>query len=261
MKASTDFWMAAAGRYPLLCKTTTLRLARTAQDETKSDKVRRRAMDRLCLHNLRLVITTVRRYVDKCNGLTWRSEIVSDLLQSGYFGLRRAVELFDTTKKIRFSTYATLWINQHINRCKNANQSLIHVPEKAMYDVYHWMQTGEMRTGKKNQLSADGQRQAIAAMFPSSLDAFTNTCDGDRTIVETISEDNRLIHNSKDNSELVERVHTLLREAGIRDKDQQFFLYYMKRGNIQVACSKARITQANARQRLEGIVAKLKALA
>ena len=260
MKAATEFWMDAAGRYPLLCETTTLRLIRTAQDESKTDKVRRRAMDRLCLHNLRLVVVAVRNYINKCSGLSWRSELTADLLQSGYFGLRRAVEKFDTAKKIRFSTYATLWINQNINRCKNANQSLIHVPEKAMYDVYHWMQTGEMRTGKKNQLSPDGQRAALAAMFPGSLDAFTSACDGERTVLETISDDNKLLHPTKDNSALVAKVQDMLREAGISPKEQQFFLAYMRRGNIQMACLKAKLDQGKARQRLERIVDTLKAM-
>ena len=134
-KSAVDTWMDNAGRYPLLCETDTLRLARKAQNPDISDRERRRALDRLCLHNLRLVVKTVQNTINKTS-LRWHDEIVADLLQQGYLGLRRAAEKFDTTKKIRFSTYATIWINQSVGRFKASQSTMMKVPEKVMTSAH-----------------------------------------------------------------------------------------------------------------------------
>ena len=126
-KSAVDTWMDNAGRYPLLCETDTLRLARKAQNPDISERERRRALDRLCLHNLRLVVKTVQNTINKTS-LRWHDEIVADLLQQGYLGLRRAAEKFDTTKKIRFSTYATWWIRQTIERALMNQTRTIRLP-------------------------------------------------------------------------------------------------------------------------------------
>ena len=59
--------------------------------------------------NLRLVLHWARRYAD-------RGVEMVDLVQEGTFGLMRAVEKFDWERGFKFSTYATWWIRQSLQR-------------------------------------------------------------------------------------------------------------------------------------------------
>ena len=93
-----------AGRHRLLTPAEELELAQRIE---KGDL---EAKERLTTHNLRLVVSIARKY----QGL---SELcLLDLIQEGMLGLIRAVEKFDYRKGFRFSTYATLWIRQAIQR-------------------------------------------------------------------------------------------------------------------------------------------------
>src|SRR3954451_2492241 len=93
-----------AGRHRLLTPQEELDLARRIESGDLEAK------ERLTTHNLRLVVSIARKY----QGL---SELcLLDLIQEGMLGLIRAVEKFDYRKGFRFSTYATLWIRQAIQR-------------------------------------------------------------------------------------------------------------------------------------------------
>jgi RNA polymerase primary sigma factor len=93
-----------AGRHRLLTPPEELDLAQRIE---RGDLA---AKERLTTHNLRLVVSIARKY----QGL---SELcLLDLIQEGMLGLIRAVEKFDYRKGFRFSTYATLWIRQAIQR-------------------------------------------------------------------------------------------------------------------------------------------------
>src|SRR3954451_16705371 len=93
-----------AGRHRLLTPQEELDLAQRIE---RGDL---EAKERLTTHNLRLVVSIARKY----QGL---SELcLLDLIQEGMLGLIRAVEKFDYRKGFRFSTYATLWIRQAIQR-------------------------------------------------------------------------------------------------------------------------------------------------
>jgi DNA-directed RNA polymerase sigma subunit (sigma70/sigma32) len=258
-KSAVDTWMDNAGRYPLLCETDTLRLARKAQNPDISDRERRRALDRLCLHNLRLVVKTVQNTINKTS-LRWHDEIVADLLQQGYLGLRRAAEKFDTTKKIRFSTYATIWINQSVGRFKAAQQSMMKVPEKVMFQVWHFQKTGQFKTDCKEPISPAQAAEAARAMYTSSLDVRVKD-DSDSTLSDMVSTQNRLGFESADNSAAIQRVQDLLGKAEVEPKVQKMFLTYMRTGNLQMSCTKAGHPHQGARKVVNATVAKLQALA
>jgi RNA polymerase primary sigma factor len=82
------------------------------------DEEARRAM---IAANLRLVVHWARRYQD-------RGVDFADLVQEGTFGLMRAVDKFDWERGFRFSTYATWWIRQALQRAVQQHGSTIRVP-------------------------------------------------------------------------------------------------------------------------------------
>jgi RNA polymerase primary sigma factor len=91
-------------RYPLLSPEEELELAKAIE---RGDLA---AKERLVNSNLRLVVSIARKY----QGI---GELcLLDLIQEGILGLIRAAEKFDWRKGFRFSTYATLWIRQAIQR-------------------------------------------------------------------------------------------------------------------------------------------------
>lgn len=79
------------------------------------------AFEKLCNHNLRLVVAVARRYLNR--GLPF-----DDLVQEGNMGLMRGIEKFKPELGYRLSTYATFWINQAIGRGVKTKASIIRVP-------------------------------------------------------------------------------------------------------------------------------------
>jgi RNA polymerase primary sigma factor len=114
--------MREARRWPLLTPAEEIELAKRIE---RGDLV---AKERMVNSNLRLVMSIARRYQGQGLGM-------GDLVQEGTLGLIRAVEKFDWRKGFRFSTYATLWIRQSIQRgLENSGRTIrlpVHVGQRA----------------------------------------------------------------------------------------------------------------------------------
>ena len=125
-------YLRSISRYPLLTQEEELHLGRLVRLWQEEDQpcpaVKRRgerALRRMVVANLRLVVSVVTKY--RRGARTFSVEPV-DLIQAGNLGLIRAVEKFDQSRGYRFSTYAYWWIRQGITRAIAEKSRTIRLP-------------------------------------------------------------------------------------------------------------------------------------
>ena len=116
--ATTDalqLFLNEAGRYKLLTAPEEIELAKRIE---RGDK---EAKDLMINSNLRLVVSIAKKY--QGHGIS-----LLDLIQEGIIGLIRAVEKFDWRRGFKFSTYATWWIRQAVQRGVANKSRTIRIP-------------------------------------------------------------------------------------------------------------------------------------
>jgi len=109
-------FLAEVRRHPLLTAAEEIELAQRIE---RGDL---EAKDKLVSSNLRLVVSVAKRYQVS------RHLTLLDLVQEGILGLIRAAEKYDWRRGFKFSTYATLWIRQAIQRALDNNARVIRLP-------------------------------------------------------------------------------------------------------------------------------------
>ena len=110
------------------------------------------ARDRMIESNLRLVVKIAKRYMNR--GLPFL-----DLIEEGNMGLIKAVERFKLSKECRFSTYATWWIRQSIERALVNQSRTIRLPVHVSDDINKYIKISRELT---HQLSREPQPKEIA---------------------------------------------------------------------------------------------------
>ncbi len=127
----TRIYLSEIGRARLLTAEEEISLSRAAQGGCLASR------QRMIVSNLRLVVNVARAYVKR--GLP-----LLDLVEEGNLGLIRAVEKFDPERGCRFSTYATWWIRQSVERAIMNQCRTVRLPIHVIREL-----TGYLRASRE----------------------------------------------------------------------------------------------------------------
>jgi RNA polymerase nonessential primary-like sigma factor len=185
---ATSLYLKEIGYAPLLTAEEEVFYARKLQRGSES------ARHRMIESNLRLVVKISRRYVNR--GLE-----LLDLIEEGNLGLMRAVEKFDPELGYRFSTYATWWIRQTIERALMNQTRTIRLPVHVVKELNVYLRasrklaqrldhapTPEEIAEEVGKPVADVLKILSLSERISSIDV--PVADKEKTLVETIADDN-----------------------------------------------------------------------
>ena len=138
MSPSFNSYLNEIARYPLLSANQELLYGRRIAKMRELQELERpltdaehrlvrsglRARERFMQCNLQLVVHVAKKYENRKR----KSLEIMDLIQEGNIGLARAVELFDSSRGYKFSTYAYWWIKQGIQRALSQSDAMIRLP-------------------------------------------------------------------------------------------------------------------------------------
>ena len=188
---ATQMYLGEIGFSPLLSAEEETHYARLALNGDAN--ARRRMIE----SNLRLVVKIARRYINR--GLP-----LLDLIEEGNLGLIRGVEKFDPERGFRFSTYATWWIRQTIERAIMNQTRTIRLPIHIVKELNVYLRAARVLT---QQLDHTPSAEEIAEMLDKpvedvkrmlSLDERITSVDvpigkdSDKSLLETLADPNNV---------------------------------------------------------------------
>jgi len=146
----TQLYLNEIGANPLLTPEQERALSRAARDGDFE------ARQKMIEHNLRLVVNIAKHYLN-------RGIPLLDLVEEGNLGLIHALEKFDPERGFRFSTYATWWIRQNIERSIMNQSRTIRLPVHVVKELNQVLRA-------QRQLEANGSGETSAEDIAHRLD-------------------------------------------------------------------------------------------
>ncbi|CAA0097429.1 RNA polymerase sigma factor RpoS [Zhongshania aliphaticivorans] len=188
---ATQMYLSEIGFSPLLSAEEEVHFARLAR---QGDEAGRK---RMIESNLRLVVKISRRYLNR--GLS-----LLDLVEEGNLGLIRAVEKFDPERGFRFSTYATWWIRQTIERAIMNQTRTIRLPIHVVKELNGYLRAEREMTQKLDHMPSP---EEMAEALDKPVSEAKRLCglkdrvgsvdvplaqDSDQVLLDTIADSNAL---------------------------------------------------------------------
>jgi RNA polymerase primary sigma factor len=187
-------YLAQIGRERLLTHEEEIELSRRVRAGDKQ------AREDLIEKNLRLVVSVAKKY--RGMGLPF-----GDLIQEGNIGLMKAVEKFDPDRGYRFSTYATWWIRQAVQRAVANKGRVIRVP-------VHMGEKMRKMARVYNELSAELAREPTDEEVAKKLGWDVGRVKDVKSAIPHATSLNRPLTSEEDSSELGDFIEDE-RESGI----------------------------------------------
>ncbi len=155
-----------------------------------SQKGDAKARERLINSNLRFVVKIAKKYRNK--GIPF-----GDLISEGNIGLTIAADRFDSSKNVRFISYAVWWIKQTILKAIAEKSRLIHLPINRMNELAQLealLQSKKSKDIEEEASQMNIERDVLTSMLnvshrPLSFDEPLNTDETDTTIGQTIKDE------------------------------------------------------------------------
>jgi RNA polymerase primary sigma factor len=247
---SLQVFLNQASRYALLTGPEEIELAKRIERGDIDAK------DRLINSNLRLVVSQARRYQGL--GLS-----LGDLVQEGTLGLIRAAEKFDWRKGFKFSTYATLWIRQSIQRGLGNTSRTIRLPVHIEQRERRLARVERELTAKLSQDPTDEEVAAAAEMTVADVLALRDARravtsldvpigeDAESTLGDIVASDAPDPSQEAETSEMEQTVAQALRRLPAPERrmvELRFGLSDGRARTIEAASRELGLTRERARQ-------------
>lgn len=152
----TRIYLSEIGKAPLLSAEEEVTLARAVSAGCVASR------QRMIESNLRLVVHVARHYIKR--GLP-----LLDLVEEGNLGLIRAVEKFDPDRGCRFSTYATWWIRQSVERAIMNQCRTVRLPIHVIRELTIYLRTSRELEQKNSQRPTAEEVAAVLDSDPESV--------------------------------------------------------------------------------------------
>ena len=260
---ATRMYLAEIGFSPLLTAEEEVYFARRAR---RGDEAARR---RMIESNLRLVVQIARRYLNR--GLP-----LLDLIEEGNLGLIHAVKKFDPEKGFRFSTYATWWIRQTIERAIMNQTRTIRLPIHVVKEINVYLRAARRLT---QELDRDPTPDEIAEVLDRAPDDVGRMLglnerlvtsgsimgrDGERSLLDTIPDredaDPSYRCQADDVHEVLERWLDRLSDKQRAVVERRFGLHGYERATLEQVGEQIGVTRERVRQIQMDALARLRSI-